>query len=386
VQVPNGLLPALGVDLADGEKRVITESGVIMELLDRMYPPSQGHPAMMPTEEEGVKRHQRLSGLERDLFGKWCQLLFRPEMDGGLFQIVGRGGQREAFLECMTRVDKELRSTPGPWFFDGAHPMMIDFVFVSHVERMLASCAYWKGMVLRKEQKFPGLCAWMDAFDGLESYLAFKSDFYTNVEDIPPQYGPAYFSKGTEAISKAIDGKDGSSWHLPLPHDDPFQPLYKGPPLPICALQAADLHDYQNSPPPQMARACRHAAAWKLASNGPNVAAFAARGGARGSKNPRKTFQAPLADPYAQPDEIVLPRVDAALRVVCDMMLDDEEDHQAALEGYRGVLAEIEGGEGVVDSLVYLRDRIGVPRDMPLAAARHFRAHLNWVMDVLKQD
>jgi hypothetical protein len=29
-------------------------------------------------------------------------------------------------------------------------------------------------------------------------------------------------------------------------------------------------------------------------------------------------------------------------------------------------------------SLAYVRDRVGVPRDLPLAAARDFRTYLNW--------
>ena len=32
--------------------------------------------------------------------------------------------------------------------------------------------------------------------------------------------------------------------------------------------------------------------------------------------------------------------------------------------------------------LAYLRDRVGVPRDMGPAAARSLRAHLNWAIDL----
>ena len=36
--------------------------------------------------------------------------------------------------------------------------------------------------------------------------------------------------------------------------------------------------------------------------------------------------------------------------------------------------------ENVSLSLEYLRDRVGVPRDMRMPAARQFRAHLNFVI------
>ena len=72
-------------------------------------------------------------------------------------------------------------------------------------------------------------------------------------------------------------------WRLPLTHDDPLQPLYDGPPLPLAVLNAVGLSPddngaYGSCDPDAMAMACRHMAAWKLAGNGikvnPLVACF----------------------------------------------------------------------------------------------------------------
>ena len=108
-----------------------------------------------------------------------------------------------------------LKSTKGPWFFDdGDYPTSIDFLYVSHVERMLASCAYWKGLNLRDPKwKLDGLNAWLEAFEKREYYLAFKSDYYTHVKDIPPQYGPGYkggFEKDRQGFSASINGEVSS--------------------------------------------------------------------------------------------------------------------------------------------------------------------------------
>lgn len=298
--VPSGLLPALLVETNDGRKQVITESQVIMELLDQWHPVEDGYKQMMPSEkdEEGQKRYNQLARLERELFSWWCTLIFRPEGPGGMFgKLMGGGGEPsgavQGFLDCMAKVDQELASTSGPWFFAFAdHPTMIDFIYVSHVERMLASCAYWKGLDLRSSKyskQLPALNAWLDAFEKRECYLAFKSDYYTHVMDIPPQYGPGYdgrFENERLTYQKSITGKDNTSWKLPLSFDDSLQPLHRGPPLPLCVLKAADIEgdngsvgeegtSYMNSDEQKMAEACRQMAGWKLASNGDKVRVFA---------------------------------------------------------------------------------------------------------------
>jgi glutathione S-transferase len=324
--------------------------------------------------------------------------VFRPEGPrlGGnvLGKLLGgddMSGSMKGFMDCIGTVDQELCKTSGPWFFDEFdYPTMIDFIFVSHVERMLASCAYWKGLNLRDPSwGLKGLNSWLEAFEKREHYLAFKSDYFTHVKDIPPQYGPGCdggFNDDREKYSASIIGRDGS-WNLPLSHDDSLQPLYKGIPLPLCVLEAAGIApdpdgSYESSDATAMEMACRSMAAWKLAGNGEKVAGFAARGGPEGAKNPRKTFGAELADPYAQSDTEIQPSVDAALRIVCSALIGGKET-LAELESDLKVTIPANQSPGVVSSLVYLRDRVGVPRDLPLAAARYLRAYLNWAIDLL---
>ena len=216
-KVPNGLLPAIEVN-----GQVITESSVIMGLLDQWHPPEKGYLPMMPSkdDEQGNRRYDRLARLERDLFSWWCSLIFRPEMprlNGGnnvLGKLLGgdgdMSGTMKGFMDCLRQVDQELQATRGPWFFENDHPTMIDFVYVSHVERMLASCAFWKGLNLRDPKwNLVGINAWLDAFEKREPYLAFKSDYYTHVKDIPPQYGPGYdggFQEDRKKFSNSILG------------------------------------------------------------------------------------------------------------------------------------------------------------------------------------
>ena len=114
------------------------------------------------------------------------------------------------------------------------------------------------------------------------------------------------------------------------------------------------------------------------------ISNFAARGGPNGSNNPRKTFGAELAAPYANPDTNVRPTVDAALRVVCAALLDEGKPPDSYADLLRSTVPEKEM-LGVLNSFCYLRDRVGTPRDLPLASSRYLRAYLNWGVDALSQ-
>lgn len=66
---------------------------------------------------------------------------------------------------------------------------------------------------------------------------------------------------------------------------------------------------------------------------------------------------------------------------------DNQVDHMAYLDTLEKQLHDAvpsKRTKDVVNSLAYLRDRVGVPRDLPLASGRTLRAHLNWAIDTLK--
>lgn len=60
-KVPSGLLPAIEVN-----GNVVTESQVIMELLDRWHSVEDGYKPMMPDDEAGRARYATLARLERE--------------------------------------------------------------------------------------------------------------------------------------------------------------------------------------------------------------------------------------------------------------------------------------------------------------------------------
>ena len=71
------------------------------------------------------------------------------------------------------------------------------------------------------------------------------------------------------------------------------------------------------------------------------------------------------------------------LRHVASALVDGSDAAAAAAKEDLGAVAGGEGGKSLVACLAYLRDRIGVPRDMSQPAAMMLRAHLNWAIAML---
>merc|ERR1712070_1195650 len=121
-----------------------------------------------------------------------------------------------------------------------------------------------------------------------------------------------------------------------------------------------------------------------MGNNSEAVVQFALRGA--GAKNMfRKRFQAPLADPYAEPSTSLMADVDAALRHTAQALLQGVEGAEESLRGDLSSSGSSGDRKATADCLRYLRDRVGVPRDMPFVAARQLRAHLNWAITIIEK-
>lgn len=338
--VPNGLLPAVEID-----GRFQTESIDIMFTLDKLFSGTK-HPSFWPNKNTADEaRAQKLMKLERDLFGLWCNLIFRPSFPGN--------SSIRKFEECLVMVNNELNMTEGPWFLSSLS--IVDLQFVTHVERMLASCLFWSGLKIRNSGKYQYIDRWLDAFESRESYMATKSDYYTHVMDIPPQYGQGYSLPGSESIASKIIGDD-NHWTLPLPAFNYFN----------------DIEPVSKSIDPGDEEA-RHEAAYKIIANYDNIIKFSLRGA---GKKGNKQFQAPLADPYAVPALELYGEMEHIFKVLVLALIDGTTDVQININDRNTV-------NKLVSSLEYFKFRIGVPRDMSYPAARQLRAYCNYMIQCL---
>ncbi|MEB3171249.1 MAG: glutathione S-transferase N-terminal domain-containing protein, partial [Synechococcaceae cyanobacterium] len=285
--VPSGMLPALAIDGV-----LITESDRILEALEASFGPLE-HPLASPPV-----RALRLQ--ERELFRAWCLWLCQPARSVDQERGFAEGFQREA-----ERFEAALARSPGPFLlgeFSAA-----DLVFVPFVERMAASLAYYKGLLVR--QRHPGIGRWLAALEQRPAYLGTQGDFHTHAHDLPPQMGGCV-SSGSEAQRQLAARIDGGPW-------------------PIQTSEAGDPETSQPEPP-------------------------ASR-------------------------QLALTRTLRHRRVLL-------QRHPLGPEGFdaplRAALTDLASGSpcppppGSAAALRHLRDRISVPRDMPLHAARQLRSAL----------
>ena len=362
---PSGQIP---VAIIDG--KVLRQSNDILYALDEAFPETKSLAA--PKGQE--MRAQELLRLERQLFSAWMYWL----TSGGDAERL-----QAMFEETLNTVEKALQASEGS-FFLGNSLTIVDVQFAPFLERMAASLLYFKGFQMRvapgqksnNNNNFPAINRWFDAMEQLPSYQLTMSDYYTHCWDLPPQLGGCVSEPAGAVYERAINGERrlGSdddddttkgSWELPLqPHNGGVEPDWAW-----AGNEAA----------------ARREAVERVSANWSAIVTFAARGAGRKGMPP---VSAPLADPNATPNTAVQGAVSSVLRVVCAALLEGsvEESHDATMVVIGQTIVKEGGSEfatSVINSLAYLRDRIGVPRDMKLPAARQLRAHLNWAIGTI---
>lgn len=350
---PSGNIP---VAIIDGT--IYNQSNDIMYALEQIFPDNKR--LLPPTSNEQLRmKAQSLLRLERTLFSAW------------MYWLTGSERSKGSFVNTLKEVESELSKAEGGDFFLGRDVSLVDFMFAPFLERMCASLLFFKGFQIRVapaiSTEFPAVNKWFDAMEKLESYQLTKSDYYTHNWDLPPQLGGCTYETGGEPYEKVINGEktlDGSrgSWDLPLePHLGGVEPDWTW-----CGDEDA----------------AKREAVERLSFNFANIVSFAARGA---GKKGLPSYMAALSDPNATPSETVKGSVDACLRAISTSLIDNDEETSSRIMQEVGNTISKLGGKDHVDnviaSLAYLRDRVGVPRDMRLPAARQLRARLNWAIE-----
>jgi len=349
---PSGQIP---VAIIDG--RVYGQSNDILYALEEMFP---DHKSLLPKGRDA--EGQELLRLERQVFSAW------------MYWLTSSGDYRKMFTDTLSKVESALNRS-GP-FFLGKEVSLVDFMYAPFLERMAASLLYYKGFMMRvppeKMSPYPALNLWFDAMETLPSYQLVKSDYYTHCWDLPPQLGGCTYEAAGEPYQKAINGErsivnnNRGSWELPLePHNGGVEPDWD--------VWAGD------------EMTARREAVERVSANFEAIVKFAARGAGRKGIPP---VSAPLADPNAQPSEAVQEAVDSIMKEICMALLEGVDKRNTSMEEIANTIVQSSKDDrlftdGVIASLSYLRDRVGVPRDMKLPAARQLRAHLNWAIEKL---
>lgn len=240
--------------------------------------------------------------------------LFRAWCDWLCHPNAAASEQRAAarFEAMAGALADALASSPGDFLMGDLSG--IDLVFVPYVERMAASLAYFKGYLLR-DQHAP-IDRWFTALERRSTYLGTQSDFHTHAHDLPPQMGGCYANG--EPLQQWLAARiDRGPWPVTVPAGE------------SSTASSRDLETSQ-APPPDAARLAlsrvlKHREVL-LARNPLGAAAF-----------------------------------DLPLR--------------CALSHLAGQ-GDVVPPAGSAVGLRYLADRISVPRDMPLHAARELRRSL----------
>eukprot|EP00730_Choanoeca_flexa_P015389 TRINITY_DN7056_c0_g1_i1.p1 TRINITY_DN7056_c0_g1~~TRINITY_DN7056_c0_g1_i1.p1 ORF type:complete len:456 (+),score=88.06 TRINITY_DN7056_c0_g1_i1:48-1415(+) len=300
-----------------------TESDVILDVLETKYPEPSLRPSSLSPDR---KLFDQLLKLERYLFSTWLGWLCRPGQDKA---------KQQAFEEALDEVDCALTIRDGA-FFMGSFSM-VDCVFAPFLERMAASIPYYKGLKLRGG-RWAHLNSWYKAMEQRDSYVGAMSDYHTHVHDLPPQLGGCIEngSRAQKAAKAKIDGTNGHGL------------------MPVTELTDDDIEP-PNGWPQDTESACVEAAA-AILRHKEKVIALGGRAG-----------QSKLLEPALQ--RVVASLLEQEAVISMDDLEVDGRSNDELISAALG--------------LRYVCDRINVPRDMHLPAARQLRARLNHLSALL---
>ncbi|CAK0820218.1 unnamed protein product [Prorocentrum cordatum] len=198
--VPSGMLPALQVKQT-GE--VVTESDAILARLEQLFGPL----GPVPLSHAEVELNRRL---ERKLFSAWCSWLCRPS-----WTAEEEAGAKEDFCSVCREVERRIGESLGPFLLSEFG--VSDTILCPYIERMQSSLFYYKGFNMR--ETFPVISAWFSAMEQRSTYQGTKSDHHTHVHDLPPQMGGCYHDANclkaspslVEVVKGAMDSVDAPS-------------------------------------------------------------------------------------------------------------------------------------------------------------------------------
>ena len=253
-----------------------------------------------------------LRQLERRLFRAWCQWLCYCEGQG-----PHTAPAEQHFIRMAGLVEQALEATPGPFFLEEFSSA--DVIFVPYLERMNASLGYYKGYGLRAQH--PAIDRWFTALEQRSTYLGTQSDMHTHAHDLPPQMG-CCLASGTTEQQRVAGLIDAGPW--PIAGQSPLHPALietRQPEPPDAAAEA-------------LGRVLRHR--HRLLA-----------------VNPEGEKRGPAA----------AERLDTALRSALTRLIRPQD-------------AACSPPAGTAPGLRYWRDRLCVPRDMSLHAARRLRQAL----------
>ncbi|CAE7235404.1 DHAR2 [Symbiodinium sp. CCMP2592] len=336
-KVPRGALPAIEID-----GRWATDSLDAMFLLERTFPNPER--PMIPGFSRLRGRAIELLELQRAVHSAWCNYLFRAEMSFVNEPAVD-------FAAALGQVQTALeRDTETPWFLPYEHPTIVDIQYVCTLERIVASAFFYKAMDVRAD--FPGIDRWLRAFEELPWYRATRGDYYSLCMALEPAFG--------EPQPSPMNNSSRTDWRKLLPEN------YR---LPFALRRDVEMTAAEAA---SVLRRPFVEAAWKLVQNHDEVARYCCRavGG-----------EAAIVEGLLEP-------LDALLCSVAQMLFDEApvEDLQSQMQKRVQVYGIPEKlRPRLASCLAYLRDRIGVPRDLPLPAAKMLRAYMAEAYTILRQ-